>query len=165
MAKWISREVGVSLEDTEHEVLDYIKEEAIHHEKGEDYRYDENAQKHLTPLREYDWEDVHDINDYNSSESEILLNKSGLVDNRPHLDDYLKDRKLEIGKSTTRSGVSAEAYGNFNKKENWTPKVILKSESTKRVILKRLSNSFLFKTLGEDDQNIIVNAMEEMRFR
>lgn len=67
-----------------------------------------------------------------------------------------------------RSGVSAEVYGEFNKKEEFVAKVcfktiqiIPKSEDTKTRILILLGNSILFKSLDTKDAEIVMGAMEE----
>jgi len=54
--------------------------------------------------------------------------------------------KAKQGK-TMRESVSAEAYGSFNKKEDWIPVVIQKSEDQKARIVDKLSKSFMFQAL------------------
>jgi cAMP-dependent protein kinase regulator len=60
-----------------------------------------------------------------------------------------------------RIAVSAEAYGAFNKKEAYVPKVIHKSEEQVQRIKARILQSFLFNSLDQGDLNIVINAMEE----
>ena len=60
-----------------------------------------------------------------------------------------------------RSAVSAEAYGEWNKKESFTPRVIPKTDEQLQRLLTRLNNSFMFAGLDERDKQIIVSAMEE----
>jgi len=64
-----------------------------------------------------------------------------------------------------RSGVSAEVYGEFNKKESFTAKVIPKSEDTKTRILILLRNSILFKNLDTHETEIVMGAMEEKEYQ
>jgi len=60
-----------------------------------------------------------------------------------------------------RISVSAEAYGKFNQKSAFQPKVILKSEEQKERIRQRLSQAFMFSALDDKEQDIVINAMEE----
>lgn len=65
----------------------------------------------------------------------------------------------------SRTGVSAEVYGAYNKKEDFEPRVIPKSDDTKRRILLRLKESFLFRSLEEKETDIVIDAMEEKNFK
>ncbi len=55
-------------------------------------------------------------------------------------DDYIDDlpQKLKNKAKGPRSSVSAEAFGVWNKKEDFKPKVIAKSEEARQKILARL---------------------------
>lgn len=64
-----------------------------------------------------------------------------------------------------RSSVSAEAYGLYHKKSAYTPKFVLKSQEQKERIIKRLSQAFMFQALDEKEKEIVINAMEEKKFR
>jgi cAMP-dependent protein kinase regulator len=59
-----------------------------------------------------------------------------------------------------RKSISAEAYGHYNPKGNFQPKVVEKDSPTRKKIEDLLSNSFLFKHLEQKEMSIIVNAME-----
>jgi cAMP-dependent protein kinase regulator len=63
-----------------------------------------------------------------------------------------------------RTSVSAEAFGMWNKKEDFEARVIEKPQETKDKITARLRQSFIFSALNEEEFNIVVNAMEEKRF-
>lgn len=68
-------------------------------------------------------------------------------------------------KNHQRSSVSAEAYGAFNKKESYVPKVVPKSvEQTKRIEA-RLMQAFMFSALDDKERNIVINSMTEVKFR
>jgi len=67
-------------------------------------------------------------------------------------------------KKGQRTSVSAEAYGVFNKKRLYQPKVVEKSEDAKQRIRERLSQAFMFAMLDEKEKNIVINAMEECKF-
>ncbi len=60
--------------------------------------------------------------------------------------------------------MSAEAFGDWNKKGDFVARVIEKSEETQTAIAKRLSQSFMFNSLSEKEFKIVVGAMEEKRF-
>lgn len=62
-----------------------------------------------------------------------------------------------------RGSVSAEAFGAFNKKENFKPKVVPKSQEAKDAILDKINKSFMFSGLDENEKIIVVDAMEERK--
>ena len=64
-----------------------------------------------------------------------------------------------------RTSVSAEAFGHWNKKSDFKPRVVEKSEATTEKIRARLNMSFLFSSLNESEFKIVVDAMEEKRFQ
>lgn len=61
--------------------------------------------------------------------------------------------------------MSAEAFGTWNKKEDFVPRVIQKTPETIDKITKRLKQSFLFLSLDEKEFKIVVDAMDEKRFK
>ncbi|CAI7723569.1 cAMP-dependent protein kinase regulatory subunit, putative [Plasmodium vivax] len=66
--------------------------------------------------------------------------------------------KLSVGQSK-RMSVSAEAYGEWNKKKlNFVPKVYKKEESEKEKIREALNDSFLFNHLNKNEMETIVDA-------
>ena len=62
-----------------------------------------------------------------------------------------------------RISVSAEAYGKFNKKGDFKPRVIQKSDDQKNRIIDRLSQAFMFSNLEKKEKDITVDAMEEKK--
>ena len=64
-----------------------------------------------------------------------------------------------------RASVSSEAFGRFNKKEDFKPKYVPKSDEQINRIKKRLSQSFMFSSLDTKEQDIVVGAMEEVKFK
>lgn len=62
-----------------------------------------------------------------------------------------------------RISVSAEVYGEHNKKENFKPPVYPKSAQQKDNILGKLRNSFLFSALEPKELDVIANAMKEQQ--
>lgn len=57
-------------------------------------------------------------------------------------------------------GISAEAYGEYNRPENFVARVIPKSDDQKIQIKNILLKSFMFRDLVESDLNTIIDAME-----
>jgi cAMP-dependent protein kinase regulator len=60
-----------------------------------------------------------------------------------------------------RPSVSAEAYGVYNKKEDFKVKIIKKSEEVREKISERLKKSFLFNNLEDKDMTTVIDAMGE----
>jgi len=63
-----------------------------------------------------------------------------------------------------RIAVSAEAYGEFNKKGDFKPVVHKKHEDQITAIKSRLIHSFMFNSLESSDLKIVIDAMEEKKF-
>merc|ERR1719258_767860 len=67
--------------------------------------------------------------------------------------------------SRMRTSVSAEAYGDWNKKKEFTPPRHPKSDEQRARIKEILGRNFLFATLGEAEATIILDAVEEQIFQ
>lgn len=70
-------------------------------------------------------------------------------------DDYVDILPEDLAKKQAkgpRTSVSAEAFGMFNKKENFKPKVIQKSEEVKQAIMDKIQNAFMFSGLEEAEK-------------
>ena len=59
--------------------------------------------------------------------------------------------------------MSAEAYGDWNKKGDFKPKVVPKSQDTREKLSKRLLQAFMFNALDENEFEIVVDSIEEVR--
>ena len=81
-------------------------------------------------------------------------------------DDYIEDLlpKATSKQLKQRSSVSAEAFGVWNKKSDFQPRIIQKTVEQETIIKSRLSKSFMFEALDENEKEIVVKAMEEKRF-
>jgi cAMP-dependent protein kinase regulator len=62
-----------------------------------------------------------------------------------------------------RASVSAEAFGQFNKKENFKARVVPKNDDVKTAIMEKINNSFIFSGLDDKEKDIVVMAMEEKK--
>ena len=77
--------------------------------------------------------------------SQLIQEEDDEVDD---LQERINKRK-EKGKDGPRASVSAEVFGDFNKKEDFKARVIPKSEEAKQKILAKLSGNFMFKDLSD----------------
>ncbi len=68
-------------------------------------------------------------------------------------------------KGSMRISVSAEVYGQFNDKGDFKPRVIPKNEGQIQRIKSRILNSFLFCNLDTGPLGIVIDAMEEKRYK
>jgi len=71
--------------------------------------------------------------------------------------------KLKQHKNS-RTSVSAEVYGTYNKKAIYVPAVVPKTPEQKSRIKLRLGQSFMFSALDEKEQEIVIDAMQEKIF-
>jgi cAMP-dependent protein kinase regulator len=76
----------------------------------------------------------------------------------------LETKKKQIKGKGPRIGVSAECYGQFNKKEDFEPRFIKKNEDQINRIKSRILQSFIFNNLDQKDVSIVIGAMEEKIF-
>ena len=75
-------------------------------------------------------------------------------------------KKQDLEKAIkSRSSVSAEVYGFYNKKEKFVPKVIPKNDEQMNRIKGKIISSFIFSSLEKKDLDIVINAMEEKRYK
>ncbi len=63
-----------------------------------------------------------------------------------------------------RQSVSAEAFGKFNKKGDFKPKVITKQPEAKARISKRLMQAFMFSSLDDKERNIVIGYKNSLFF-
>ena len=77
----------------------------------------------------------------------------------------INERRLKLTEKGGRSGISAEAFGKFNKKAEFKPRVIIKTEEQKELIRNRCMNCFIFESLDDQDMNTIIDAVEQKKFK
>jgi len=99
-----------------------------------------------------------------NSEKEVTLNRDEDEEEEDDDDDYV-DEVPEIPnyhQKGGRSSVSAEAYGDWNKKStNFQAPKYPKTEDQKQRIRKALSQAFMFAALEESDLVIVIDAFKE----
>jgi cAMP-dependent protein kinase regulator len=54
-------------------------------------------------------------------------------------------------------------FGQYNKKEDFVPKVIAKTPETKAKLTTRLLQAFMFNALEQKELNIVIDAIEEVK--
>jgi cAMP-dependent protein kinase regulator len=82
-------------------------------------------------------------------------------------DDYVDEipeeyMQSQATSSRMRTSVSAEAYGEWNKKKEFKPPKHPKSDEQRKRIETVLSKNFLFSSLDEQQATIILDAVEEV---
>lgn len=95
-------------------------------------------------------------------EKESDSDSSDLDDDSDSSDDaeIIKARQRLNNKGwKPRASVSAEVYGEWNRKEDFKPKVIKKDEETMENIKHKIKQSFMFNNLSEADIEVVINAM------
>lgn len=82
-------------------------------------------------------------------------------------DDYVDALPLPAAKKNMkpRASVSAEAFGVWNQKGTFKPKVIAKAEDAKQAIREKLNLAFMFSALDESEKDIVIDAMEECKIQ
>lgn len=87
-------------------------------------------------------------------------------DDEEEIDKFEKELNLKkdnIKNKGQRTSVSAEAYGNFNKKKEYIPREIQKNKEQLERIISTLEKSFLFSTLDSKEKNTVILAFEERK--
>ena len=106
-------------------------------------------------------------NNENSEEKEMNSNydsQSEEDEDENFSEEELKKKEAHK-KKAKRAGVSAEVYGEMNRKEDFVPRVIEKTEEEKNRIKTRILSSFLFSNLEPNELEIVINAMDEQCFK
>lgn len=79
--------------------------------------------------------------------------------------DIAEDLPLPINsKQKPRASISAEAFGTWNKKSEFKPRVIQKTFEQIEQLKTRLDKSFMFSVLDDSEKEMIIQAMEERNF-
>ena len=86
-------------------------------------------------------------------------------DEDSQLGDLSKQPVIKKKNILPRTGVSAEVYGEYNKKEDFVARKIPKTDEQMERIKSSVIHSFLFSNLEPKDLEIVIGAMEEKRFK
>ena len=81
-------------------------------------------------------------------------------------DDYIEELlpNLSASQLKKRISVSAEAFGSWNQKLDFTPREIPKTLEQEISIKSRLNKSFMFNALEDNEKDIVIKAVEEIIF-
>ena len=111
----------------------------------------------------------------NGIESQKNLDENSDSDESNDVMDSSEEEKIEkkVKKNTrltqisikARNSVSAEVYGIFNKKKIFIPKRINKTPEQINRIKGKIISSFIFSSLDKNEIEIVINAMQEKKFK
>lgn len=125
------------------------------------YRQMDEQENKSIEISESESESQEDKKSENESKSASEDNHD---DEDPNLGDLSKKPEISKKAKKQRFGVSAEAYGEYNKKEDFVARVIPKSEEQINRIKSSVIHSFLFSNLEPKDLEIVIGAFEEKIF-
>lgn len=135
--------ISEELEETENE-----NDEEQELEKEQEQEQEQEQKQEANDSKEESESESEDEDEENDIVGELIQNRIKAVANRGQ-----------------RSSVSAEAYGMFNIKAVFVPKIIPKSKEQKERIYNKIIQSFLFNCLEDNDLNTVIDAMEERRYQ
>lgn len=118
-----------------------------------------NLRKEIKNLRELEAEHKKNTTGFHADG----LDSDDDEDEESEDDQVFQERRASLIRGP-RIAVSAEAYGEFNKKGNYKPVVFPKSEEQITSIKARIIQSFLFNSLDSKELQIIIDAMELKKF-
>ena len=142
-------------------MIEYLKEKGGYTSSGltiEEKKELENLRKEVKEYREREEENKSE----KSEASEKSNSSESNSEDEKEADEEIKNRKKKRNKK--RAAVSAEAYGEINKKEDFKPRIIEKTEEQKNKIKSRILSSFLFSNLEPNELEIVINAMDEAHY-
>jgi cAMP-dependent protein kinase regulator len=143
-------------------MIEYLMEKGGYTSSGltiEERRELEDLRKEVKRYREMD--DGNSLDQSLHTDSEEESNDS---EDAKEADEEIKKRR-ERKKEKKRAAVSAEAYGEINKKEDFKPRIIQKTEEQINKIKIRIVSSFLFSNLEPNELDIVIGAMDEAHFK
>ena len=116
-------------------------------------------------VKEYREYEKHKNKKEEEEEKSISDEDSDDID--PSLDNLIEKMPEQKKKQSLlpRSAVSAEAYGDYNKKENFKARYIEKTQEQIQRIKSMIIHSFIFGNLESKDMEIVINAMEEKKYK
>lgn len=116
----------------------------------ESIRKNQHKFQDAAKLVAFETDDSKEASDTESDESDEIN----------ELPEEIKKPAKELGKC--RRSVSAEAFGEWNKKKSFIPPIVTKSDEQKDRLRNSLRKSFLFSDLKDQDLAIVIGAMKEV---
>ena len=98
-------------------------------------------------------------------ENEMDLSSEGSDDDEEVFDLPIEEVKKQAAKRGPRASVSAEAFGNWNKKEEFKAPFYQKSEQLTFALRERLSQAFMFSNLNPAELEIVLGAMRHCSYQ
>lgn len=138
-------------------MIDFLQERGQYNSNG--LTLDEQSELEMLRLQvgEYRAREHEQESYSNSSEDEMN-------EEEERMQELHIEKRLSM-KPSIRGAVSAEVWGEFNKKEDFKPVVVKKSNEQKDKIKIRLLQSFLFGSLEHADLKIVIDAMSLATFK
>ena len=153
-------------------MIDYLQKKGGYTSSGltkEEKLELENLRNEVKKYREFESAIMEEHNEDDQSENDENDNSVSKSHSQSDEEDVIADeeiKKRQAKKSKhKRTGVSAEAYGKFNKKEDFVPRIIQKTEEQINKIKARIVSSFLFSNLEPNELEIVIGAMDEKHFK
>ncbi len=135
-------------------------------DEKEDEKEDEKISKNGSAFEsENESKNKNESKNENKSKSHEESVSEGADDEDSQLGDLSKQPVIKKKNILPRTGVSAEVYGEFNKKEDFVARNIPKTDEQIQRIKSSVIHSFLFSNLEPKDLEIVIGAMEEKRFK
>ncbi len=106
---------------------------------------------------------INKINSNNDIENQNYTSESEEEENMPF--HKIEERRQKLIEKGQRTGISAEAFGRFNKKRTYKPRIIKKTESQKEKIKNKCLTCFLFNNFDDMEISTIVDACEEKKYK
>lgn len=79
-------------------------------------------------------------------------------------DEIIEDSQLKLPVKKFRTSVSAEAYGEWNKRSDFIPRQIPKSNDQRQRIIEVLNKCFMFSSLDQLEREVLILSFEERKF-
>ena len=135
-------------------------------DEKEDEKEDEKISKNGSAFEsENESKNKNESKNENKSKIHEESVSEGADDEDSQLGDLSKQPVIKKKNILPRTGVSAEVYGEFNKKEDFVARNIPKTDEQIQRIKSSVIHSFLFSNLEPKDLEIVIGAMEEKRFK
>ena len=161
----LEEEKNENLEEEKNENLE--EEKDINFEEEKDKNLEEEEEKNIEEEEEKKSNTSKSNNTENNSEENSSAYQSEKEDDisQQEFDKEIKEQRNRMLKKGQRSSVSAEAFGMFNKKSAFKPRIIPKTDTQKETIKSRCLQSFIFNALEDQDMISVIDAFEEKRYK
>lgn len=98
------------------------------------------------------------------SNSHLPVSEESIIYDDEIAEEELQQKIQKHRHSKKKNAISAEAYGEYNKLENFQARVIEKTDEQKEKIRTILNGNFMFKSLESKNQEIVIMAMKIISF-